>query len=313
MSSSTNRIASVIYQVKESDMFPANCYRVENIQPEGPCEPVVEMKDVKPGDMLTITKVNSIAGGIVRTVRKLTDDSDSYCVRFEGNPFQYLVGGVEGGYKLVSAYHMSVHAFEEGPQAAASESDSTPDMIRITDLHDLREGDIVHFHHGTWKSVGVFNALKTSGSYDGRHVEIRFHDDPTYISGFSFAYKPEDTVETDCVFDHAERRAYDSWTENDLPQEPGFYRAATGSVWKFDGEVFSPVFDHDGELVPYKPFTEFTKRAFLKPSIKAERFPFIRVTLTVGKWSPDYKDNGQYSPDTPATDADSDDASEADF
>lgn len=263
----------------------------------------VEMKDVKPGDLITITKIDSIAGGIVRTVRKLSEGSDSYCVRFEGNPFQYLVGGRDG-FTLTSAYHMFGHASEEGPQAA--EPDSTPDMIRITDLHDLREGDTVHFHHGTWKSVGVVDAVRTSESYNGKRVNMRFHDIPSYIGEFIFAYKPEDTVATDCVFDYAERRAYDSWSANDLPDEPGFYRAATGSVWKFDGEVFSPVFDHDGELVPYKPFTEFTKRAFLKPSIKAERFPFIRVTLTVGKWSPDYKDNGQYSPDA-------DDASEADF
>lgn len=314
MNSNTNRITSVIYQVKESNMFPENCHHVENIQPEGPCEPVVEMEDVKPGDMLTIVKGTFTVNGIVKTITKtLSETKTVYQVWFadgmSGNPYLILP---QTGYEVRSKYRPLGHASEEGPQAATSESDSTPDMIRITDLHDLREGDIVHFHHGTWKSVGVFNALGTSDSYDGKHMEIRFHDDPTYISGFSFAYKPEDSVETDCVFDYAERRAYDSWTENDLPQEPGFYRAATGSVWKFDGEVFSPVFDHNGELAPYAPAARgFSKTTFLKYSIRVERFPFIRVTLTMHKWSQDYKDNGQYSPDS--DDADSDDASEADF
>lgn len=69
--------------------------------------------------------------------------------------------------------------------------------------------------------------------------------------------------------------------DDGLPNRKGFYKAATGSVWKWDGKMFAPVLDHDGNPAPAMPVAAVGRERFRRDSIKKHRFPFVKVTVTV--------------------------------
>lgn len=78
----------------------------------------------------------------------------------------------------------------------------------------------------------------------------------------------------DSFFQYAYRGPY---TMDDLPKEPGFYKARTESVWKHDGKRWMPVLSHDGTIAPAFPCQSQSRSQFFKTSVRDDRFPFTKV------------------------------------
>ncbi|MBT1161273.1 hypothetical protein [Bifidobacterium sp. SO1] len=244
-------------------------------------ERIDHIEDVKPGDLLSIGKRLTTVNGIVTLVTQCPEDDGLLHVWFENMTPGYCVGEDENSWQLRSCYRPLGHTEEDGPQAA---EDDEPAMLRITDIHDLRQGDRVHLHKGETKVEGVYDAMRSGELYEAQGVSIKFVDDPRFLEGYDARYEPNGFS---YVFDYAERRPYDSWTQDDLPKEPGFYRAATGSVWKFDGKLYAPVLDSEGKLAPATGTPTVGAGTFLKRSLAAHRFPFARVSMNVGMYYPE--------------------------
>ena len=58
---------------------------------------------------------------------------------------------------------------------------------------------------------------------------------------------------------------------DDLPKEPGFYKARTESVWKHDGKRWMPVLSHDGTIAPAFPCQSQSRSQFFKTSVRDDR------------------------------------------
>ena len=69
----------------------------------------------------------------------------------------------------------------------------------------------------------------------------------------------------DSFFQYAYRGPY---TMDDLPKEPGFYKARTESVWKHDGKRWMPVLSHDGTIAPAFPCQSQSRSQFFKTSVR---------------------------------------------
>lgn len=134
---------------------------------------------------------------------------------------------------------------------------------RITDITKVCAGDTVVMTTGN-----KYKVLKTSQAENAQHLYVRpvevFTGDGFWID--------------DSYFDHAIIRT--AYTLDNLPKEPGFYKASTKSVWKYDGNLWSPVLNHDGEIAPAYPVSVQNPKHFLKSSVKAGRFPFEKVEAT---------------------------------
>ncbi|NMM93934.1 hypothetical protein [Bifidobacterium oedipodis] len=61
-----------------------------------------------------------------------------------------------------------------------------------------------------------------------------------------------------------------------IPDKPGLWKAATGSVWYYDGYNYRPITDHNGG---YAPSYAQGPVKFLETSREAGRFPFTRMKL----------------------------------
>ena len=89
-----------------------------------------------------------------------------------------------------------------------------------------------------------------------------------------YAEKPEPEPEW------AEATGYiftaDANTAKGIPTEPGLYRAATGSVWYYDGKSWTPITDHDGDWTYAQK--QNCKR-FIETSIASHRMPFTPISL----------------------------------
>lgn len=243
-------------------------------------ERIDSIKDVKPGDLLSIGKGLTTVNGIVERINESSEGSGSFLVWFESNQFGYWVGEGKQDWRMRSCYRPLGHTDEDGPQVAESDE---PEMLRVTNVHELRHGDIVHLHKGETKVEGVYDARRSGDLFEDRGVSIRFADDPRFLDGYDVYDEPNDFS---YVFDYAERRPYDSWTQDDLPKQPGFYRAATGSVWKYDGKLYAPVLDSKGDLAPATGTPTVGIGTFLKRSLTAHRFPFCRISLNAGTYHP---------------------------
>lgn len=62
----------------------------------------------------------------------------------------------------------------------------------------------------------------------------------------------------------------------DIPTEPGLYRAATGSIWYYDGKSWTPITDHDGNWT-YAQKQSYKR--FIETSLASHRLPFTPVSL----------------------------------
>lgn len=61
-----------------------------------------------------------------------------------------------------------------------------------------------------------------------------------------------------------------------IPTEPVLYRAATGSIWYYDGKSWTPITDHNGE---YTYAQKQSYKRFIETSLASHRLPFTPVSL----------------------------------
>lgn len=131
---------------------------------------------------------------------------------------------------------------------------------RITDITKVRPGDKVVVKNGN-----EYTVKKTdSDRIDGQTLCLSIGE-----LGF-----PDGWWMDDSFFQYAYRGPY---TMDDLPKEPGFYKARTESVWKHDGKRWMPVLSHDGTIAPAFPCQSQSRSQFFKTSVRDDRFPFTKV------------------------------------
>lgn len=131
---------------------------------------------------------------------------------------------------------------------------------RITDITKVRPGDKVVMKDGNKYTVVQVRSECT----DGLTLCLR-------VEGFCVVC---DWWAEDYAFQYAYHEPY---TMADLPKEPGFYKARTESVWKYDGKRWMPVLSHDGTIAPAFPCQSQSRSQFFKTSVRDDRFPFTKV------------------------------------
>lgn len=131
---------------------------------------------------------------------------------------------------------------------------------RITDITKVRPGDKV-----VMKSGNEYTVKKTDSDRMGGQTLC------LSIGELGF---PDGWWVDDYFFQYAYRGPY---TMDDLPKEPGFYKARTESVWKHDGKRWMPVLSHDGTIAPAFPCQSQSRSQFFKTSVRDDRFPFTKV------------------------------------
>ena len=131
---------------------------------------------------------------------------------------------------------------------------------RITDITKVRPGDKV-----VMKSGNEYTVKKTDSDRMGGQALC------LSIGELGF---PDGWWVDDSFFQYAYRGPY---TMDDLPKEPGFYKARTESVWKHDGKRWMPVLSHDGTIAPAFPCQSQSRSQFFKTSVRDDRFPFTKV------------------------------------
>ena len=131
---------------------------------------------------------------------------------------------------------------------------------RITDITKVRPGDKVVVKNGNEYTVKKTDSDRTGGQ--------------TLCLSIGELGFPDGWWIDDSFFQYAYRGPY---TMDDLPKEPGFYKARTESVWKHDGKRWMPVLAHDGAIAPAFPCQSQSRSQFFKTSVRDDRFPFTKV------------------------------------
>lgn len=131
---------------------------------------------------------------------------------------------------------------------------------RITDIKKVRPGDKVVVKNGNEYTVKKTDSDRTGGQ--------------TLCLSIGELGFPDGWWIDDSFFQYAYRGPY---TMDDLPKEPGFYKARTESVWKHDGKRWMPVLAHDGTIAPAFPCQSQSRSQFFKTSVRDDRFPFTKV------------------------------------
>ena len=122
---------------------------------------------------------------------------------------------------------------------------------RITDITKVRPGDKV-----VMKSGNEYTVKKTDSDRIGGQTLC------LSIGELGF---PDGWWVDDSFFQYAYRGPY---TMDNLPKEPGFYKARTESVWKHDGKRWMPVLSHDGTIAPAFPCQSQSRSQFFKTSVR---------------------------------------------
>lgn len=131
---------------------------------------------------------------------------------------------------------------------------------RITDITKVRPGDKVVVRNGNEYTVKKTDSDRMGGQ--------------TLCLSIGELGFPDGWWMDDSFFQYAYRGPY---TMDDLPKEPGFYKARTESVWKHDGKRWMPVLSHDGTIAPAFPCQSQSRSQFFKTSVRDDRFPFTKV------------------------------------
>lgn len=131
---------------------------------------------------------------------------------------------------------------------------------RITDITKVRPGDKVVVKNGNEYTVKKTDSDRMGGQ--------------TLCLSIGELGFPDGLWMDDSFFQYAYRGPY---TMDDLPKEPGFYKARTESVWKHDGKRWMPVLSHDGTITPAFPCQSQSRSQFFKTSVRDDRFPFTKV------------------------------------
>ncbi|TPF92926.1 hypothetical protein BW14_07125 [Bifidobacterium sp. UTBIF-68] len=176
-------------------------------------------------------------------------------------PFLYHVDGqikVDGRVTDLHVYQQEPNKPEDTvePEEPANSKDAR--------IEDIQPGDYVSFGSDLATVTGVVETVvKDMG--DGHFVKVKDLGIP-YLLGGDNGYEL--------------RSCYRPKHEEELPTEPGFYKARTGSVWKFDGRLWTPILDHEGNPAPAYPAPTRKPKQFKQSSVKMNRFPFTRVEVT---------------------------------
>lgn len=131
---------------------------------------------------------------------------------------------------------------------------------RITDITKVRPGDKVVVKNGNEYTVKKTDSDRMGGQ--------------TLCLSIGELGFPDGWWMDDSFFQYAYRGPY---TMDDLPKEPGFYKARTESVWKHDGKRWMPVLSHNGTIAPAFPCQSQSRSQFFKTSVRDDRFPFTKV------------------------------------
>lgn len=131
---------------------------------------------------------------------------------------------------------------------------------RITDITKVRPGDKV--------------VVKNGNEYTVKKTDSDRMGEQTLCLSIGELGFPDGWWMDDSFFQYAYRGPY---TMDDLPKEPGFYKARTESVWKHDGKRWMPVLSHDGTIAPAFPCQSQSRSQFFKTSVRDDRFPFTKV------------------------------------
>lgn len=138
-------------------------------------------------------------------------------------------------------------------------TDDAP-RVCITDITKVRPGDKVVVKNGNEYTVKKTDSDRMGGQTLCLSIEELGFPDGWWMD--------------DSFFQYAYRGPY---TMADLPEEPGFYKARTESVWKHDGKRWMPVLAHDGTIAPAFPCQSQSRSQFFKTSVRDGRFPFTKV------------------------------------
>lgn len=141
----------------------------------------------------------------------------------------------------------------------APRTDDAP-RVCITDITKVRPGDKVVVKNGNEYTVKKTDSDRMGGQTLCLSIEELGFPDGWWMD--------------DSFFQYAYRGPY---TMADLPEEPGFYKARTESVWKHDGKRWMPVLAHDGTIAPAFPCQSQSRSQFFKTSVRDGRFLFTKV------------------------------------
>lgn len=175
-------------------------------------------------------------------------------------PFIYRKDGQVKVDKRVTDLHVYQQEPNEPEDTVEPEEPANSKDSRI---EDIQPGDYVSFGSDICTVTGIVETVEDMGY--GHRVKVK---------GLSVSY----LLGGDNGFEL--RSCYRPKHEENLPTEPGFYKARTGSVWKFDGRLWTPILDHEGNPAPAYPCPTRNPKHFKHSSVAANRFPFTRVEVT---------------------------------
>lgn len=226
----------------------------------------IGLNDVKPGMWVEFDDDYGHYAGELHEVKKPENPVDVFVMLLGNKPPLYIETEDEGnlvvfldfgdGYTTGSA--RNVHVYESKPEP---EDESEPvEGMRVTDITKVRPGDKVVVKNGNEYTVKKTDSDRIGGQTLCLSIEELGFPDGWWMD--------------DSFFQYAYRGPY---TMADLPEEPGFYKARTESVWKHDGKRWMPVLSHDGTIAPAFPCQSQSRSQFFKTSVRDGRFPFTKV------------------------------------
>ena len=148
---------------------------------------------------------------------------------------------------------------------------SVEDLVYLLLADALHGGRIIY-------SLGVYLGDGMIPIIDGEHEPMPYVDN-LHV----YAEKPEPpTSDTDVpegftAIGTIKVMPGDAHDLANIPTEPGLYRAATGSIWYYDGKSWTPITDHNGE---YTYAQKQSYKRFIETSLASHRCPFTPISLT---------------------------------
>lgn len=170
------------------------------------------------------------------------------------------IGDIDNAYCLSAGFSPDEEFFPNERIIESIELVDDAFRERITDITKVRPGDKVVVKNGNEYTVKKTDSDRTGGQ--------------TLCLSIGELGFPDGWWIDDSFFQYAYRGPY---TMDDLPKEPGFYKARTESVWKHDGKRWMPVLAHDGTIAPAFPCQSQSRSQFFKTSVRDDRFPFTKV------------------------------------